>query len=114
MKETNSKDNQLYTLDVTNKVVSEEGIHLIGELTRLHASQRIKSDPKAYEGLPPDDQNFPDDVITDEWTAEEWNTFMEKSEDNTQKKRDIYFANGGWTNAEAHIYYERNIKPTLK
>lgn len=109
MTEFQSKDTIMNTLHVTNKLVSEHAIRLIGELKRLHAKQRIKADPKSYEGLPHTEEIL-DDSITSEWTDEEWNNFMEKREEIQSKEYDIYLANGGFTNPEAHIYFERYIK----
>jgi hypothetical protein len=108
MSKINSKETKLYTLRFTNKLVSEEAILLIGELTRLHAKQRIKLDPKSYEQLPRDgNDSLPDDSIINEWSAEEWHNYWEDIEYIQSKKHDIFLENGGFTNQEAHMYAER-------
>ena len=76
---------KFYTLPVMpykeNYVVSEESVWLIGELTRLQATQRIKLDPKSYEGLP---------RKLDEGSSQE---LTDEEEEEIQKKEwDIYFA----------------------
>ena len=103
MAKINSKDTKLYTLRVTNKLVSEEAIWMIGELTRLHAKKRIQFDPKSYEGLPVNYHydNYPNN---DEWTAEEWNNYLERRYYIESKEHDIYLANGGFTIPEADVY----------
>lgn len=101
MAKINSKDTKLYTLRVTNKLVSEEAIWMIGELTRLHAKKKIQLDPKSYEGIPDNYDNYPNN---DEWTTEERRDYIES------KKHDIYLADGGFTIPEAHVYRNKHFK----
>ena len=125
MAKINSKETKYYTtLRVTNKVVSEEAIWMMGELTRLNAKKRIQLDPKSYEGLPDDVDNIPtdydtksyedyrypdnvNDIPTDE--DEDWES-IEVEEEIQSKKHDIYLANGGWTIPEAHLYRDKYFK----
>jgi hypothetical protein len=123
MAKINSKETKYYTLRVTNKLVSEEAIWMMGELTRLHAKKRIQLDPKSYEGyrypdnvndIPTDDDpksyegyRYPDnvnDIPTDE--DEEW----ESKEEIQSKTHDIYLADGGFTIPEAHVYRDKYFK----
>jgi hypothetical protein len=111
MAKINSKETKpkLYTLRVTNKLVSEEAIRMIGELTRLHAKKRIQLDPKSYEGLPLNYHydNFPNN---DEWTTEEWDNYWERKDYIESKEHDISLANGGFTIQEAHWYRDKHFK----
>lgn len=78
-----------------NYVVSEESVRLIGELTRLQATERIKLDPKSYEGLPRE-LEFAQE-LTDE-------------EREIQKKEwDIYYAEGILTINEFMMYAEQRV-----
>jgi hypothetical protein len=109
MAKINSKETKLYTLRFTNKLVSEEAIWMIGELTRLHAKQRIQLDPKSYEGLPLNYHydNFPNN---DEWTSEEWDNYWERRDYIESKEHDISLANGAFTTPEAHVYKNKYFK----
>jgi hypothetical protein len=104
-----NSDTKLYTLRFTNKLVSEEAIWMIGELTRLHAKKRIQLDPKSYEGIR-DNYHYDNYPNTDECTAEEWNNYWERRDDIETKKHDIYLADGGFTHQEAHWYRDKYFK----
>ena len=109
MAKINSKETKLYTLRFTNKLVSEEAILMIGELTRLHAKQRITLDPKSYEGIP-DNYHYDNYPNNDEWTAEEWNNYWERIDYIRSKEHDIYLADGGFTIPEFHLYRDKHFK----
>ena len=105
-----SKDSKLYLLPISGKLVSSAAIFLIGDLTRLHAKQRIENDPKSYEGINSlEEVLLPDESITDKWTKDDWRNFDEKKENIENKYMDIYLSKGGWTHPEAHIYMDKLI-----
>jgi len=107
MAKINSKETKYYTLRVTNKLVSEQAIWMIGELTRLHAKKKIQLDPKSYEGLPENDDDIPMD---DDWSVKEWDNYWESIEEIQSKKHDISLANGAFTTQEAHLYRDNYFK----